>query len=92
MPVSLEGGPLPQVLQFGDTHVTLSITFTRSSQKLIEGLRWALENACVVNIDIQSSIDGPEGLEELLTAVFKSGDSVFVPPAGSALLLCASFW
>lgn len=88
LPVNLEQGPLAEVPKFGETHVTLSVAFTRNSQSLIGGLRWALENACVVDINIQSSIEGPEGLEELLTAVYKSGDGVFVPPPGGAIILC----
>ncbi|GJJ06626.1 hypothetical protein Clacol_000820 [Clathrus columnatus] len=86
-PVDLNQGPLTEAPRFGQTRVTLFIQFTRSSPKLIEGIRWALENGYVVDIDIQSSIEGSEGLEELLTAVYKSGETLFVPPAGAGIIL-----
>jgi hypothetical protein len=75
VPFPLENGPpaeLPAHLaQINPSQLALSISFTRFSDSLAAGIKWALKAGHVVEIEIKSELkDGEEGVEELFSKVY----------------------
>lgn len=93
VPVDLNQGPPIATPTFGSNiPISLSFPFVKTSPKLVEGVKWALEKGYVVDIDIQSSVkdsrEGREGLEELLSEVLGSGGEGNAAASGGAIVLC----
>ncbi|KIJ40978.1 hypothetical protein M422DRAFT_60544 [Sphaerobolus stellatus SS14] len=86
---NLEQGVPGKVPNFGDgIRTALAITLTKSTPKLVEGVRWALQNDYVLELEFPGS--SWESAEELLTAVYGPAgedNAPFKPSAKSAIVL-----
>ena len=87
--VDLEQGAPTQVPSFGNgVRVTLAVSLTKSSPKLVAGVRWALENGHIVDLELGTGLDA---IEELLNGVFAPVEvegAPFKPATGGAIILC----
>jgi hypothetical protein len=75
VPFSFANGPpesLPAHLaQLKPAQVALATSFTKFSEPLVAGVKWALKSGHVVEIDVRSELkEGEEGVEELLGKVY----------------------
>jgi len=87
-PVDLTQGIPAHVPSFGGVPSTLSVSFAKSSPELVEGVRWALQNGYILDLEIQSS--EWEAVEELFTSVFGpvgEGEDTFKPSPGASIIL-----
>lgn len=88
MPFDLEK-PDPAIetlLTTTTVRTSLSTIFTKNSSEGVEGLRWALQRGCTVDIDIQATLSDSllEGFEDLIAKA--TADLPAVPP----IVLCTS--
>lgn len=93
VPIDLGQGIPAEIPTFGaNVRVSLSVSFVKSSPKLVEGLKWALGKGYVVDVDVQTpakdSRDTWEGLGELLSEVLGSGGEGNQSASGGAIVLC----
>lgn len=86
--VDLEQGAPTEIASLGDgVRVTLAVSLSKSSPKLVEGIRWALENGHIVDLELDTGLDA---IEELLNGVFApvgEEGAPFKPSAGGAIIL-----
>ena len=92
-PIDLHQGPPAEVPKFASNiKVSLSVPFVKNSIQLVNGVKWALEEGYVVDIDVRATVnengEGWEGLEELLSAVTGSEENGSKPVLRGSIVLC----